>query len=280
MKKLRMLSLFSGIGLSDYAAHKTGDIETVALCDNEKQRWEILERHFPKAKIYDNVKTLTKNMLEKDGIINENEKIDIISMSPCCQPFANCGKRENVFDERHLTPAAIKIVKSLLPKFVILENVEPFAKYVGAGDEYLRQMERANYISKSISLQGDQWGSPHKRARFYCISIHSRYASKIRWGSIEESCNNKITRRISPKIWNGELKVHNRIPELININDEWLTNCEYSGWLMGAPYGYNARYINNKKNNNLRIEEYGNSVIVPVMQSLYQFIVDCYKAAS
>ncbi len=280
MKKLRMLSLFSGIGGSDLAAERTGCIDTVAMCDNVKERWEVLNRHFPGVKIYDDVKALNKNMLVEDGIINENEKIDIMSMSPPCQPFATCGLQKGIEDERHLTPRAIKLIKELQPFAVILENVPPFAKVYGAGDEYIRRMERAGYISKSILVQGNQFGAVHKRERFYCVSFHRKYTSKILRFLEQAECNNQVIRSISPKVWNGELKVHNRIPELINIDGEWLENADFAGWSMGFPRGWNNREIHNKKNNNLRLEEYGNSIIPQVMTPLFQFVVDCWRTAA
>ena len=285
MKKLRMLSLFAGIGGCDIAAEKTGLIETVGFCEYEEPRWEVLKRHFPNvpdAGFCKDIFDLNKEKLEKDGIINANNRIDVIAGGPPCQPFANCGKQRGIEDERHLTPEMLRLVTELQPKFVVLENVPPFRKILGAGDEYIRKMAERGYISKSVCVAADlvTGQAPHKRERFYCVSIQMEYASKIRWGAVEENCNNKIKRNSSPKIWNGELIANNRIPEVIKINDEPLMNPEFAGWLMGFPKGWNDRTVENKKINKLRLEEFGNSVVPQAMEGLFRYIVDCYKAAA
>lgn len=282
MKKLRMLSLFAGIGGCDIAAEKTGLIETVGFCEYEKPRWGVLKKHFPNVPdngFYKDIFDLNKNLLEEDGIINDKNGIDVIAGGPPCQPFSNAGKQEGVEDERHLTPEMLRLITELQPKFVVLENVPPFRKVLGAGDAYIREMAERGYISKSVCVPADLiTNAPHKRERFYCVSIQMEYASKIRWELIEEKCNNKIKRNASLEIWNGELIASNRIPELIKINGEWLMNPEFSGWLMGFPRGWNERDTDNKKVNKLRLEEFGNSVVPQAMEPLFQFIVDCYKS--
>lgn len=283
MKKLKMLSLFAGIGGCDLAAEKTGLIDTVGFCEYEEPRWEVLSKHFPNvpnAGYYKDIFDLNKYKLEKDGIINDDNRIDIIAGGPPCQPFSNAGKQEGVEDERHLTPEMLRLITELRPQFVVLENVPPFRKIHGAGDEYIRQMAERGYISKSVCVPADlvTGQAPHKRERFYSLSIEMEYASKIRWGAIEEACQYKIKRCHTPKIWNGELIVNNRIPELIKINGEWLLNPEFAGWLMGFPKGWNERSVNNKKTNKLRLEEYGNSVVPQAMEPIFRLIVDIYKS--
>lgn len=285
MKKLRMLSLFSGIGGVDLAAERAGLIETVAFCDNVKERWEVLKRHFPQVPdcgFYEDVCELDKNILEKDGIVNEFQKINVIAGSPPCQPFSTAGKQGGVDDERHLGPEMLRLVSELQPEFVVLENVPPYRKIHGAGDEYIRRMAEGGYISKSVCVPANlvTGQAPHKRERFYICSIQMEYADKICWQFLQEKCNHKKKRVPSPKIWNGELIVHNRIPELIQFNDEWLENPEFAGWLMGFPKGWNERALHNKNTNKIRLEEFGNSVVPQAMEPLFQFIADCYKSAA
>lgn len=48
---MKMLSLFSGVGMIDLAASWAG-IETVALCEIEPYPVQILERRYPNVPIY------------------------------------------------------------------------------------------------------------------------------------------------------------------------------------------------------------------------------------
>ena len=73
---MKMLSLFSGVGMIDLAASWAGT-ETVALCEIEPYAVSILERRFPNVPIYNDVRTLTAAKLREDGI----EKVDIIFSS-------------------------------------------------------------------------------------------------------------------------------------------------------------------------------------------------------
>lgn len=86
---MKMLSLFSGVGMIDLAASWAG-IETVALCEIEPYPVQILERRFPNVPIYNDVRTLTKEKLRTDGI----EKIDIITGGFPCQDVSCAGLRK------------------------------------------------------------------------------------------------------------------------------------------------------------------------------------------
>lgn len=55
---MKMLSLFSGVGMIDLAASWAG-IETVAFCEIEEYPQTILRRRFPNVPIYSDVRELT-----------------------------------------------------------------------------------------------------------------------------------------------------------------------------------------------------------------------------
>lgn len=63
---MRALSLFSGIGGLDLAAHAAG-IETVALCEIEPFAVRILNKRFPGIPVFDDVRTITKEEVVPDG---------------------------------------------------------------------------------------------------------------------------------------------------------------------------------------------------------------------
>jgi len=66
---MNQLDLFAGIGGISLAAEWAG-IETVAFCEKEPFAQSILRRRFPDRPIYDDVNKLTREVLERDGIIS------------------------------------------------------------------------------------------------------------------------------------------------------------------------------------------------------------------
>ena len=70
---MRALSLFSGIGGLDLAAHAAG-IETVAFCEIEPFAVRILDKRFPGVPVFDDVRKITKEVMP-DG---SHETIDVV----------------------------------------------------------------------------------------------------------------------------------------------------------------------------------------------------------
>jgi predicted DNA-binding protein YlxM (UPF0122 family) len=68
---LKALSLFSGIGGLDIAAHTAG-IETVGFCEIEPFACRILNKRFPEIPVFDDVRKITKEVIEQ--VIKKNDK--------------------------------------------------------------------------------------------------------------------------------------------------------------------------------------------------------------
>ena len=90
---MKMLSLFSGVGMIDLAASWAG-IETVAFCEIEEYPTKILQRRFPGVPIYRDVRELTAEKLKTDGI----PKNHIICGGFRCQDVSRAGKRTGFVD--------------------------------------------------------------------------------------------------------------------------------------------------------------------------------------
>lgn len=119
---MRALSLFSGLGGIDLAGEWAG-IQTVAFCEREPFPRRVLTHHWPGIPIYDDVCTLTKEVLQRDGIISGTRAIDLVSAGFPCQPFSNAGQRGGTDDERYLWPEVVRVLQEVEPTWFIGENV-------------------------------------------------------------------------------------------------------------------------------------------------------------
>ena len=72
MTKIKVLDLFSGIGGFSLGLELTGGFETVAFCENNRDRWPILKKHWPNVPIIENVKkvphALTVDLPERSDL--------------------------------------------------------------------------------------------------------------------------------------------------------------------------------------------------------------------
>lgn len=115
---MRQLDLFAGIGGLSLAAEWAG-ITTIAFCEKEPFAQKVLRRRFPGRPIYDDIRDLTKEVLNRDGITG----IDLVTGGFPCQPFSHAGKREGTGDDRYLWPEMHRVIGELRPTYVVAENV-------------------------------------------------------------------------------------------------------------------------------------------------------------
>lgn len=80
---MKQLDLFAGIGGISLAAEWAG-IDTVAFCEKEPFAQSILRRRFPGRPIYDDVFDLTREVLERDGVISREREAS--TSSPVVSP--------------------------------------------------------------------------------------------------------------------------------------------------------------------------------------------------
>jgi len=182
MKKLKVLDLFSGLGGFSLGLERTGHFETVAFCDNNKFSKAILNKHWKGIKIYDDVRAITKENFETDGI----ETPDIITGGFPCQPFSVAGKQKGTDDDRHLWPEMFRIIKVFQPKFVIGENV-PGIVNIQDGvvfETVCTDLEDEGYEVQPFNIPAAAVGAPHQRKRIWFIAVKSDVGNSEHNGSL------------------------------------------------------------------------------------------------
>lgn len=92
---------------------------------------------------------------------------EIIIGGPPCQDFSSAGGRQEG-DRANLTISFAKIVKSIKPKYFVMENVSR-AKLSKAYAVAREIFKSANYGLTEQILDASKCGVPQKRKRFFCI---------------------------------------------------------------------------------------------------------------
>ncbi|MEW9106793.1 DNA cytosine methyltransferase [Paenibacillus sp.] len=163
---MNKLSLFSGIGGIDLAAEWAG-METVAFCEREPFPQRVLRKHWPDTPIYDDVCELTREVLERDGIITNDRAIDIISAGYPCQPESTAGKRRGKEDDRWLWPEVARLLSDIRPRWFLGENV---AGHITMGlSDVLTDLESLGYKAQAIVIPACAVGAPHRRDRVFIL---------------------------------------------------------------------------------------------------------------
>ena len=179
--KLQHLDLFSGIGGFSLGLEATGGFETKAFCDIEKYPRQVLQKHWPHVKQYEDIKELNYERLKADGI----DSIDIITGGYPCQPFSIAGRQKGEQDSRHLWPEYFRLVKELRPTWVIGENVSGHIK-LGL-DTVIEDLESEDYSVRPFSISASSIGANHQRERIWILA-HSR---RSQWPRAEQRRENE-----------------------------------------------------------------------------------------
>lgn len=99
--------------------------------------------------------------------------VDLLAGGVPCPPFSNAGKQLGKDDERDLFPEAIRLIKEIEPRAVMLENVKGFLN--NSFDEYrkfiLRSIEKLGYNAQIKLLNASDFGVPQLRPRVVIVAV-------------------------------------------------------------------------------------------------------------
>ena len=190
---LKVLDLFSGIGGFSYAAERiVGGFETVGFCEIDPFCQKVLKKNFPNVPIYTDIKELEQNAVRFRGYV------DVICGGFPCQVFSNAGKKEGHEDKkgRYLWPEMASIIKQVLPRFVIGENVRGFVNMPMGLPRSVNDLESIGYrVASFVIPSAYALGLPHRRERCWIIaelvgnSKHDGQSAKSQLWSDDETSN-------------------------------------------------------------------------------------------
>ena len=186
MTKLRVLDLFSGIGGFSLGLERTGGFETVAFCEIEPFPRKVLAKHWPEVPQYDDVRTLTAEVLARDGIA-----VDVITGGFPCQDLSVAGKQRGMGEGTRsgLWSEIVRLIGELRPRYVIVENVAallagPSEKRGGWFGRVLGDLAECGYDAEWENIPASALGAPHRRERVWLIAYPTGAGTRPDFGGL------------------------------------------------------------------------------------------------
>lgn len=173
MKKLRVLSLFSGIGAFEKALTNLGvEYELAGFCEIDKYA----------AQAYCAVHNVAPELNLKDVRAIDTSKlhdIDLITYGFPCQDISQAGKQKGFTDiDGNLTRSglffeALRIINDLKPAYAIAENVKALTskKFEREFEIVRSSLNEAGYNNYTKVLNASDFGIPQNRERVFIVSI-------------------------------------------------------------------------------------------------------------
>ena len=181
MKKLKVLSLFSGIGAFEKALENLGiDYELINYCDIDESA----------SKCYSAIHNISEELNLWDvATVNPEEikNFDLLTHGSPCQSFSINGKqtggKKGSGTVSSLLWETVRIIKDKRPKYVVWENVKNSlsTKHKPVVDEYIQTLNSFGYSSflpPKGYLTATGFGIPQKRDRVFIVSILN-YSNKF-----------------------------------------------------------------------------------------------------
>jgi len=163
---VKVLDLFSGIGGFSLGLERAG-METIAFCEIEKFPRQVLAKHWPNIPIYEDVRNVTKERLDADGIYP-----DVICGGFPCQDISVAGKQTGINGERSgLWSECARILGEFKPKFAVFENVTALLNGE-RGDWFKRvlwDISKVGYDAEWHCIPASEFSAHHHRDRAWIV---------------------------------------------------------------------------------------------------------------
>ena len=171
-KKIRVGSLFSGIGAPEQALKKlklNHEIMFAGDIDKFVKKSYFANYDIDESKWHDDVKNFNASSFKG--------KIDILTGGAPCQPFSQIGKRKGLMDTRGTLFHEFKrIVEEAQPKLFIFENVKGILTHDNrrTWETIKNYFENMNYHIFYSILDSKNYGIPQQRQRVFLLGFKDR----------------------------------------------------------------------------------------------------------
>lgn len=209
----------------------------------------LVEWWAPAAKVLRHNAERDSELWTKDHVIEKDVRktvaelsalgpINLVAGGPPCQPFSLAGAGAGHSDDRNMFPAALDVVRRLLPEYVVFENVPgltrpSFAPYL----DYVRDQLRRPTIEPA---EDELWNEHHERIRASELDeLYRVYQEEIDAADVGVAQSRKriflIAIRADLKSagsWTGITRTNSRD---VLLHDQWLTGVYWERHGLPAP---------------------------------------------
>ena len=251
---MKVGSLFSGIGGVELGFERAGGFTTEWFVENEPHAQFILRKHWPNAKVYDDVTQVNFRTVPR---------VDILTGGFPCQDISNAGKRAGITGSRSsLWKHYLRAISEIRPKYALIENVSALIRR--GLDVVLCDLASVGYDAEWHVVSASSVGALHRRERVFILAYPSDLREGYDAGGFRES-DGETGRELSRSLSESS----SEISTSFNVSDtcgEGLQreNCETGhvarqGWWESEPdVGRVADGISLKVD---RIKRLGNAVV-------------------
>jgi DNA (cytosine-5)-methyltransferase 1 len=171
---MRVLELCAGAGGQALGFEQAG-FDHTALVEIDKHACDTLRLNRPKWKV-------VEGDLQKFDP-SPYAGVDVVAGGLPCPPFSKAGKQLGTKDERNLFPVALRIIREVQPRAVVIENVrgildavfEDYRKYIS------KEMAQLGYWTDWILLNASDYGVSQLRPRVVFVGIRSGFEHGFSW---------------------------------------------------------------------------------------------------
>ena len=147
----------------------------VALVEYEQEDCNVLKANRPEWNV------ICADVHKFDG--HPYEGVDLLAGGVPCPPFSVAGKQLGKDDERDLFPEAIRLIREIRPRAVMLENVRGFldSGFEEYRDHIFTEIKKLGYVTHIKLLNASDYGVPQLRPRVVIVGIRKDQAGAFEY---------------------------------------------------------------------------------------------------
>jgi len=276
VSKLRVLDLFSGVGGFSLGLERTGGFETVAFCEIDPFCRQVLAKHWPGVKQYDDIRNLSVGQLRADGIA-----VDVLCGGFPCQDISIAGLGEGLDGARSgLWSEYARLIGELRPRFVLVENVS--ALLARGLDRVLGSLAALGFDAEWHCIPASAVGAPHERDRVWIVAypnsgqrfeplgaVRAGWDAFGRSGEVVADADQSDINR-----WHGNVQVGRLALEGKIADDGYARRAQ---WGAEPAVGRVAHGVPNRVD---RVGSLGNAVVPQIPEIIGHAILESLRAAA
>jgi len=177
----RCVDLFAGAGGLAEGFRQAGWLVAAAV-DNDHHAIETFRMNFPEAKVFEqDMRKISPTTLMRAAGVKRGE-LECLLGGPPCQSFSYNNHARTASNQRaRLFRQYLRIVKKMLPKTIVMENV-PGMLTVGDG-KIIRAIERGlrklGYEVEARILFAEDFGVPQQRRRLFIVATRLGHKEEL-----------------------------------------------------------------------------------------------------